>query len=192
LVDFVPIEDRHLRWYTCGPTVYDSAHLGHARNYITIDILRSIMDKYFGYKIFYCMNITDIDDKIILKARQNYLFEEYCRKFSELTTDVLVDLEEAWKEYLLDLNKKLNKNKEDEERLRVQEGIDEDTKRKKEAELSASRELLEQKLSSANLSMKKLRESPPGCSATELLNECAFPLSIQLDKKKDICWIVIL
>lgn len=64
-------------WYNCGPTVYDASHMGHARTYLTFDILRRVIQDYFGYRIFYVMNITDIDDKIIRRARQNHLFQRY-------------------------------------------------------------------------------------------------------------------
>ncbi|KAJ8914589.1 hypothetical protein NQ315_017294 [Exocentrus adspersus] len=74
---FVPISGRRVTWYSCGPTVYDASHMGHARSYITFDILRRVLSDYFGYDVFYAMNITDIDDKIIKRARQNYLFEKY-------------------------------------------------------------------------------------------------------------------
>ena len=52
-VDFVPSdkEGRDVTWYTCGPTVYDHSHLGHARNYVSTDILRRITRDYFGYKV---------------------------------------------------------------------------------------------------------------------------------------------
>ncbi len=53
--------------YMCGPTVYDSAHLGHARTYLSFDILRRILTKYFGYDVLLVMNITDVDDKIIIR-----------------------------------------------------------------------------------------------------------------------------
>ena len=43
-------KDLPITWYSCGPTVYDSAHLGHARTYITFDIIRRIL-KYFGYSV---------------------------------------------------------------------------------------------------------------------------------------------
>jgi cysteinyl-tRNA synthetase len=69
------INGKILTWYCCGPTVYDSAHLGHARAYISFDIIRRIISDYFGYTVNYVMNITDIDDKIILKARQKHLLE---------------------------------------------------------------------------------------------------------------------
>lgn len=74
---FVPLNGKTVTWYCCGPTVYDSAHMGHARAYITFDIIKRIMRDYFSYDIFAVMNITDIDDKIIKRARQNYLFDKY-------------------------------------------------------------------------------------------------------------------
>jgi cysteinyl-tRNA synthetase len=64
-------------WYNCGPTVYDASHMGHARTYITFDILRRIMEDYFNFRILYVMNITDIDDKIIVRARQKHLMDSY-------------------------------------------------------------------------------------------------------------------
>lgn len=65
----VPVKktDAALKWYTCGPTIYDSAHIGHARTFISFDIMRRVFE-YFGYKINYVMNLTDIDDKIINKV----------------------------------------------------------------------------------------------------------------------------
>ena len=74
---FVPQFGNRILWYSCGPTVYDASHMGHARSYISFDILRRVLSDYFGYDILYVMNITDIDDKIIKRARQNYLYEKY-------------------------------------------------------------------------------------------------------------------
>jgi len=51
-------------WYACGPTVYDDAHLGHARNYVSTDIIRRIMRDYFKFDVNFVMNITDVDDKV--------------------------------------------------------------------------------------------------------------------------------
>ena len=76
---FVPQEGKRVTWYNCGPTVYDASHMGHARTYLSFDILRRVMSNYFGYDIFYVMNITDLDDKIIKRARQNYLYEGYLK-----------------------------------------------------------------------------------------------------------------
>ena len=63
---FVPIDskNRKVTWYACGPTVYDDAHLGHARNYVSTDIIRRIMKNYFKYDVRFVMNITDVDDKV--------------------------------------------------------------------------------------------------------------------------------
>ncbi|XP_056134100.1 cysteine--tRNA ligase, cytoplasmic isoform X3 [Lampris incognitus] len=77
---FVPQNGNKVSWYCCGPTVYDASHMGHARSYISFDILRRILKDYFKYDIHYCMNITDIDDKIIKRARQNYLLDQYKEK----------------------------------------------------------------------------------------------------------------
>jgi len=74
-VSFQPKEEGKVSWYACGPTVYDQSHLGHARNYVSTDILRRIMIHYFGYDVYFVMNITDIDDKIIIRARRKRLLE---------------------------------------------------------------------------------------------------------------------
>lgn len=74
---------RQLTWYECGPTVYDSAHMGHARNYVTFDIVRRILEDYFGYSILYVMNVTDVDDKIIRRAKRNYLLQQYERQHTD-------------------------------------------------------------------------------------------------------------
>lgn len=55
---------KRVTWYSCGPTVYDASHMGHARSYVTFDIVRRIMEDYFGFRVLYVMNITDIDDKV--------------------------------------------------------------------------------------------------------------------------------
>ena len=66
----MPIEAHQITWYQCGPTVYDDSHMGHARNYVSFDIIRRIMTDYFGYDVRQVMNITDIDDKIIRKSNE--------------------------------------------------------------------------------------------------------------------------
>ncbi|KAH8942536.1 hypothetical protein BDL97_14G106100 [Sphagnum fallax] len=82
-------------WYICGPTVYDSSHLGHARNYVTFDIIRRIMGEYFRYNILYVMNVTDVDDKIIDRARRNYLLDHFCATATN-PDQVTVEFEEAY------------------------------------------------------------------------------------------------
>ncbi|XP_028430778.1 cysteine--tRNA ligase, cytoplasmic isoform X2 [Perca flavescens] len=89
---FVPQRGNKVTWYCCGPTVYDASHMGHARSYISFDILRRILKDYFKYDVLYCMNITDIDDKIIKRARQNYLLDQYKEKqpqAAQILQDVL-------------------------------------------------------------------------------------------------------
>lgn len=66
--EFKPVEGNIVNWYMCGPTVYDVSHIGHARTYICSDIMRRLMRDYFGYDVRLCMNITDVDDKIIRKS----------------------------------------------------------------------------------------------------------------------------
>eukprot|EP01059_Diplonema_ambulator_P001714 TRINITY_DN11448_c0_g1_i1.p2 TRINITY_DN11448_c0_g1~~TRINITY_DN11448_c0_g1_i1.p2 ORF type:complete len:713 (+),score=360.42 TRINITY_DN11448_c0_g1_i1:171-2309(+) len=60
--------------------------MGHARAYLTFDILRRITEDYFKYDILYHVNITDIDDKIILKSRVNYLLEQYKNEGNDFAT----------------------------------------------------------------------------------------------------------
>lgn len=88
----MPLDSNNVKWYSCGPTVYDASHMGHARSYISFDILRRVLTDYFGYNVLYVMNITDIDDKIIKRARQQHLFDGYVaadagRSIDELLAD---------------------------------------------------------------------------------------------------------
>ena len=66
---FIPLEDRKVRIYVCGPTVYDDAHLGHARSSVAFDLLRRTLTA-LGYKVTFVRNFTDIDDKIIKKMEE--------------------------------------------------------------------------------------------------------------------------
>jgi len=65
---FAPRNGNNVTWYMCGPTVYDVSHVGHARAYLTFDIVRRILEAHFNYKVFLVMNITDVDDKIIKRT----------------------------------------------------------------------------------------------------------------------------
>ena len=65
---FVPIDSNHVRMYTCGPTVYNYAHIGNARPAVVSDLLVRVLRQLYP-KVTYVSNITDIDDKII-KASQ--------------------------------------------------------------------------------------------------------------------------
>ena len=66
--EFKPRADGRVGLYTCGPTVYNYAHIGNFRTYIFEDVLRRYL-KYRGFDVFQVMNITDIEDKIIRDAK---------------------------------------------------------------------------------------------------------------------------
>ncbi len=66
--EFVPIKKGRVGIYGCGPTVYDEPHIGHARSAYVFDVIRNHF-AYSGYKVKFVRNITDVDDKIIEKAR---------------------------------------------------------------------------------------------------------------------------
>ncbi|XP_054949955.2 cysteine--tRNA ligase, cytoplasmic isoform X9 [Pan paniscus] len=107
---FIPQDGKKVTWYCCGPTVYDASHMGHARSYISFDILRRVLKDYFKFDVFYCMNITDIDDKIIKRARQNHLFEQYREKRPE-AAQVLEDVQAALKPFSVKLNETTDPDK---------------------------------------------------------------------------------
>ncbi|MDE1805021.1 MAG: cysteine--tRNA ligase, partial [Candidatus Micrarchaeota archaeon] len=66
---FVPMSGDEVKMFVCGQTVYDDAHLGHAKNYINFDVIVRWMRK-IGYRVNYIQNITDVDDKIIARANE--------------------------------------------------------------------------------------------------------------------------
>ncbi len=66
---FRPEEPSHAKIYVCGPTVYDYAHLGHARCYVVYDVLVRHL-RATGTKVTYVRNITDVDDKILKRATE--------------------------------------------------------------------------------------------------------------------------
>ncbi len=78
--EFKPIEENKVKMYVCGPTVYDYAHLGHARCYITWDVLYRYL-KFKGYEVTYCRNVTDVDDKILKKAEKENKTPEEVSQF---------------------------------------------------------------------------------------------------------------
>lgn len=78
-----------ISWYSCGPTVYDSAHLGHARTYVTLDAIRRALEGMLASQhgdfttLFYAMGITDIDDKIINRSVEKGLLPAQLARFYE-------------------------------------------------------------------------------------------------------------
>ncbi len=77
----VTLHPDRIRLFVCGPTVYDYSHLGHARTYVVFDVLAKYL-RSTGKEVFYLQNITDVDDKIINRAREEGVSQgELARKF---------------------------------------------------------------------------------------------------------------
>ena len=90
--EFKTIEEGKVRMYVCGPTVYDSAHVGHAMFALVFDIIRRYLI-YRGYEVNYVMNFTDVDDKIIDRANRLgvdpfELAEKYIEEFKHNLRDL--------------------------------------------------------------------------------------------------------
>ena len=80
---FEPLEDKLVRMYTCGPTVYDYAHIGNFRTFVFYDLLRRWL-RASGFTLDHVMNITDVDDKIIRNAvAQGKSLEEYTNIYTD-------------------------------------------------------------------------------------------------------------
>ena len=78
--EFVPITAGKATLYVCGPTVYDDAHLGHAKSALVFDLLVRIL-KANDFEVTFARNITDIDDKIVKKMSElNISLEELTQK----------------------------------------------------------------------------------------------------------------
>jgi cysteinyl-tRNA synthetase len=80
---FQPLKDNTVRMYTCGPTVYNFVHIGNFRTFTFQDILRRWL-RYRGYALDHVMNVTDVDDKIILNAaKEHKSIEDYTRVYTQ-------------------------------------------------------------------------------------------------------------
>src|SRR6058998_800723 len=81
--EFHPVEEGLVRFYTCGPTVYDYAHIGNFRTFVFQDMLRRYL-RYRGYRVRHVMNITDVDDRIIQNAKSLGIpLKEYTTRYTE-------------------------------------------------------------------------------------------------------------
>jgi len=80
---FEPSEDKLVRMYSCGPTVYDYGHIGNFRTFVLVDLLRRFL-RLSGYKLKHVMNITDVDDKIIRNAASEHVdVGAYTQKYEQ-------------------------------------------------------------------------------------------------------------
>ena len=83
LEEFKPVCTGNAKMYTCGPTVYNYAHIGNFRAYTFEDILRRTLE-YFGYKVTQVMNLTDVDDKTIRDSKAAGLpLDTFTRKYKD-------------------------------------------------------------------------------------------------------------
>ena len=81
--DFVPINDKEVKMYVCGPTVYNYFHIGNGRTFIVFDTIRKYLE-YRGYDVKFIQNFTDIDDKMIKRANEeNSTVKEVGDKYIE-------------------------------------------------------------------------------------------------------------
>ena len=83
--DFIPLKEGKVGMYVCGPTVYDTSHIGHARSVVVFDILFRWFER-LGYAVTYVRNFTDVDDKIIKKSNEtgedcSVITEKYINEF---------------------------------------------------------------------------------------------------------------
>jgi cysteinyl-tRNA synthetase len=79
--EFAPSQDNLVRFYACGPTVYDYGHIGNFRTFVAVDVLRRFLLQS-GFRLLHVMNITDVDDKIIRNANQRGMaIGEYTKKY---------------------------------------------------------------------------------------------------------------
>jgi cysteinyl-tRNA synthetase len=87
--EFKSLEPNKVKIYICGPTVYDSPHLGHAKSAVAFDVIHRYL-KYKNYEVKIVKNYTDIDDKIIKRANElktdfQELAKKYIKEYQEVT-----------------------------------------------------------------------------------------------------------
>jgi len=95
LDEFEPIRPGRVNMFVCGPTVYDVSHIGHAKTYVAYDIMARYLRRR-GYSVFFVLNITDIDDKIINRAKETdedplKLSNRYAQMFYKDMKDLRVE-----------------------------------------------------------------------------------------------------
>ncbi len=88
--EFIPLKEKHVKIYACGPTVYNYIHIGNARPLCVFDVLRRYLE-YRGYKVDFVQNFTDVDDKIIKKANEENL--DYKQVASKYISEYKIDAE---------------------------------------------------------------------------------------------------
>ena len=109
---FEPLTPGIVRMYVCGPTPYDHTHIGHARTYVAFDLIRRFLE-FEGYTVIHVMNITDIDDKILRKARETVGLEKwkeipdkYSKEFFEVLDKIMPPIFLGKYEFVLSSDKR--------------------------------------------------------------------------------------
>ena len=133
-VTLVPLNANEINIYVCGPTVYDDAHLGHAKSSISFDLLRRVLIA-LGYKVKFVKNFTDIDDKILAKMQTtkqsleqitNYYIDRYISDMNALNV-LNADIEPKATESLAAIIKYIQKLERNGATYRLDDGIYFDT-----------------------------------------------------------------
>jgi len=94
--EFIPLNPPQVKMYVCGPTVYDEPHIGHARSAYIFDVIRRYL-KYRGYEVTFVRNVTDVDDKIINKAKEKYPGENLKSAVKKVSEEYLKAYHDAMK-----------------------------------------------------------------------------------------------
>ncbi|MDD5680878.1 MAG: cysteine--tRNA ligase, partial [Candidatus Omnitrophica bacterium] len=92
--EFTPINADSVKMYVCGPTVYDEPHIGHARGAFVFEVIRNYF-KYKKYSVKYVRNVTDVDDKIIDKAKKEFPGEDLSSAVGKVSSKYLVSYHQA-------------------------------------------------------------------------------------------------
>jgi cysteinyl-tRNA synthetase len=83
LEEFIPVTPGEVKMYACGPTVYNYFHIGNSRTFMVFDTFKNYL-KYRGFKVTFVQNVTDVDDKIINKAKaENVLWSDIAKKYTD-------------------------------------------------------------------------------------------------------------
>lgn len=101
--EFKPLNDREVKIYSCGPTVYDHAHIGNLSSYIYADILRRVLEAD-GYTVTHVMNYTDVDDKTIKRSSEKYPDLEPKEALKKLTDEYIALFQEDIKKVGIDVD----------------------------------------------------------------------------------------
>ena len=92
--ELIPLKPKEIKMYVCGPTVYDEPHIGHARSAYIFDVIRRYLT-FKGYQVKFVRNVTDVDDKIIDKARKEFPGEDLNSAFKNVAEKYLASYHDA-------------------------------------------------------------------------------------------------